>query len=294
MIHGLPATPYTLDLTIGFMQRHNITHSILSCPIPLTTLNLSGSEITSLSREINEYLASLRSSHPTEFGFFATLPPLTDTAAAIAEINYALVELKADGVILFTSYEDKYPGHADFTPIWEALELHSAVVFVHPTIEDMSNIIKDPIQIPRPIVDWTHEISRAALNLITSNKLNKYPGVRVILSHGGGTLPYIAFRAAELSQTIGVGGKTAEQILEEAKTFYFDTAFVGFEGPAQLLEHFAKPGRILFGSDFPYGNDTALEKQNRGLGKINGLGDGIGDLFPRLKGHEGEELMYVM
>jgi predicted TIM-barrel fold metal-dependent hydrolase len=267
------------------MERHNISHSILSCPIPLTILNLpSAAEIASLARETNAYLATLRDAHPSKFGFFATLPPLTDTEAAIAELKFALEDLKADGVILFTTYGDKYPGHPDFAPVWEELEEHKTVVFVHPTMEDMSNMIAEPLRIPRPIMDWTHETSRAALHLIVTDTRRKYPSVKVILSHGGGTLPYIAFRAGELSQVIGVGGKTADEIVEEARSFYFDTAFVGFEGPAQLLASFAKPGRVLFGSDFPFANDKAMEKQYGGVDKIEGLGNAVAELFPRLIG----------
>lgn len=283
IIHGLRAPPWSLDRTLTFMARHNISHSILSCPVPLSILNLTSAEVASLARETNEYLASLRDAHPDKFGFFATLPPLSDTTAAIAEIRHALVDQRADGVILFTTYGDKYPGHPDFIPVWDELAAHSAVVFIHPTMEDMANMIKDPLRIPRPIMDWTNETSRAAFHLIATDTLRKYPTVRPILSHGGGTLPYIAGRVAELSQVIGVGGKTADQILEEAKSFYFDTAFVGFEGPAALLEGFAKPGRVLFGSDFPFANDSALEKQYTGVDRIRGLGVAVGELFPRLK-----------
>lgn len=266
------------------MQRNSITHSILSCPVPLSILNLSDEETTALARETNEYLASLRDAHPSKFGFFATLPPLTNSTAAIAEIKYALATLKADGILLFTTYEGKYPGHPEFVSVWEELAAQSAVVFVHPTMEDMANLITEPIRVPRPIMDWTNETSRAAFHLIATDTLRSYPSVRIILSHGGGTLPYIAGRIAELSHVIGVGGKTAEQILEEAREFYFDTAFVGFEGPAALLEHFAKPGRVLFGSDFPFAGDKVMGKQESGLAGIQGLGDAVAELFPRLRG----------
>lgn len=283
MIHGLRAPPWTLDLTLSFMHRNNITHSILSCPVPLSILNLGDEEVTALARETNQYLASLRDAQVSKFGFFATLPPLTDPAAAVAEIKYALTDLRADGVLLFTSYAEKYLGHPEFAPIWEELAAHAAVIFIHPTMEDMSNLITDPIRIPRPILDWTNETSRAAFHLIATDTLRKYPSVRPILSHGGGTLPYIAGRVAELGQVLGVGGKTGEQILEEARGFYFDTAFVGFEGPAALLEQFARPGRVLFGSDFPFAGDRVMGRQEAGLNGISLLGDAVEELFPRLK-----------
>jgi 6-methylsalicylate decarboxylase len=74
-----------------------------------------------LVRKINEYAAQLRDKEPHQFGFFATLPSLLDTEAALTEIRYALDELQADGVCLYTRYGpgrgQLYPGHAHFDPI---------------------------------------------------------------------------------------------------------------------------------------------------------------------------------
>ena len=64
--------------------------------------------------EVNEYFASLRDKYPTQFGFFAALPSALNTDSCIDEIRYAMDVLKADGVGLMTSYNDKYLGHPDF------------------------------------------------------------------------------------------------------------------------------------------------------------------------------------
>ena len=59
-----------------------------------------------LARGCNEYLAQLVADRPQRFGAFAALP-LPDVEGSLAEIAYAFDALKANGIGLFTSYDDK-------------------------------------------------------------------------------------------------------------------------------------------------------------------------------------------
>ena len=66
--------------------------------------------------------AKLRDEDHSAFGFFASLPDITNTTLALAELSYALDVLKADGVTLFTRYGPNatYLGHPSIEPIWKA------------------------------------------------------------------------------------------------------------------------------------------------------------------------------
>lgn len=57
-----------------------------------------------LARSLNEQAAAIRDANPAKFGFFTSLGNVLDTEAALEEIKYALDELKADGVCLFSRY----------------------------------------------------------------------------------------------------------------------------------------------------------------------------------------------
>src|SRR5258705_10834481 len=74
-----------------------------------------------IARLSNEYGAQLARDHKGRFASFATLP-LLDTEGALKEIGYALDTLKAEGIGLMTSYQDKYLGDASFAPLWERSE----------------------------------------------------------------------------------------------------------------------------------------------------------------------------
>ncbi|KAL4781435.1 hypothetical protein BJX76DRAFT_16079 [Aspergillus varians] len=228
----------------------------------LTIVCQDATETAELAREVNDYLASLRDQHPTQLGFFASLPSPEDTGRCIDEIRYALDVLKADGVALFTSYNDKYLGHPEFEPIWRELNGRAAVVFTHPTMEDIKKSIAEPFTIPRPLMDWSHETARTAVHLILTNTLRRCAAdCRIILSHGGGTLPFVAGRIADIDIQTRLSGKSPEEFLEDARLFYFDLALVGHAMPLQLVLDFANNGHVLYGTDFPFVGDDAVAEQ---------------------------------
>jgi predicted TIM-barrel fold metal-dependent hydrolase len=207
---------------------------------------------------MNGYAASMCMRYPSRFAFFATLPDPHDTEQTIAELTHAYEDLGACGVCLFTSYDGQYLGDPAFSALWAELDQRAAVVFVHPGMDFADQLIKQPSVLPRPLIDWTHETTRTATHLILSDTLRKYPNCKIILPHGGGTLPYVVGRLANLSATLGIAGKSANVIMKEARSFYYDVAFASFNEPLALLRSFAAPGHLLYGSDFPYGRNEEL------------------------------------
>ncbi|KAK7180699.1 hypothetical protein DPSP01_012991 [Paraphaeosphaeria sporulosa] len=236
----------------ALMQTHGIRTSILSLTAPGCSI-LQGAPAATLARAVNQEAHAIRNAHPTAFGFFAALPPVeADAAAAVAEIEHALDVLGADGVTLYTRYGPgpRYLGHADLRPVWAALNERKAVVFVHPTHAADTRPVNGAL--PQPIIDYPHETTRAAVDMILSGVLRDFPDVKIILSHAGGSLPYLATRAAHLLADAGLTALSADEFLTCAKSFYFDTALSGNALSLPLLLDFAPPGHVLFGSDFPY------------------------------------------
>lgn len=251
---------WSTELSLDFMDRNGIGITILSLSAPATAFVKDRAESASLCRQVNEYAASIRDQHPSRFGFFATLPSLDDIPACMEEIAFSFDVLGADGVTLMTSYGKSYLGHVDFRPIWNELNRRGAVVFIHPTINFSAGAIENPY-VPPPLIDFPHETTHTAVHLIVSNTVRDFPSCKMILSHGGGTLPYIATRVAHMCADGKFAEKTAEEFIEEARNFYYDLALTAYNYPLELLRDFALRGHILYGSDFPFAREMTSKPQ---------------------------------
>lgn len=221
---------------------------------------IKGVKSARLARDCNEFGKSLRDKKPQNYGFFAALPDILDTKAALEEIRYAFDELKADGVTLFTRYGDGnyYLGHPDIQPIWEELNRRAAVVFVHPTHPVDTNLVNKTL--PQPMIDYPHETTRTAVDLITTDAVRKFNKCKIILSHGGGNLPYLARRPAVMLKDLGLSDMTHDHFMENASMFYYDLALTDSTFALPLLRKFAHPSHILFGSDFPYAPEATVKR----------------------------------
>lgn len=246
----LPA--WSVAASKSLMQEHGIRTSILSLTAPGCSI-LQGAPAAALARAVNESAAAICAADPASFGFFAALPPVLDEpAAAAAEIEHALDVLGADGVTLYTRYGPgaRYLGHEAMRPVWTALNARKALVFVHPTHLADTRLVN--AQLPQPIIDYPHETTRAAVDMIVAGVVRDFPDCKVILPHAGGSLPYLATRAAHLLADAGLTQMSAADFLDDARRFYFDTALAGNDFTLPMLLDFATPGHVLFGSDFPY------------------------------------------
>ena len=96
--------------------------------------------------------------------------------------------------------------------------------------------------------DFLLDTVRAALSLVVHDIPARFPGLSIILSHGGGFLPYIP---ARLEYTMGVAGVDADR-REQLRSFWFDTALTPSRYSMPGLLAFARHDRIVYGSDFPY------------------------------------------
>ncbi|XP_055340584.1 uncharacterized protein LOC129589757 [Paramacrobiotus metropolitanus] len=244
---------WSLELDDQFNQNNSISSVIFSITAPGTTI-MPSSTAAAISKQVNEYGARLRDSNPQKYGFFATLPSLLDRDATLAEIAYSLDTLKADGVTFFTSYGNAthYLGHPDFTNIWAALNVRNATVFIHPTYGCSLKPVSTTVNLSVSTMDFPQETTRTIIDMVASNVIRDFPNVKIIVSHAGGTLPYIFGRITNSFYRSGRLKKTPDQVLQEVKTLYFDIATSKYPLTLDAITNFAQPDRILFATDFPY------------------------------------------
>ncbi len=202
-----------------------------------------------LARNCNEYQARMVADHAGRFGMFTTLP-MPDVDMTLAEIAYGLDTLKANGVGMMTSYFGKYLGDPAFTPVMEELNRRKAVVFVHPLVTICCTGLVPGV--PEPVVEYQSETSRTIASLFFSGTTGRFPDIRFIFSHGGGTVPYLVARFDRLfNSRPDLVKLMPEGCVPALRKLYFDTAQVYNPYALASLTRLMPDSHIVFGSDFP-------------------------------------------
>lgn len=238
---------WTVPAALAMLDAHEIATAIVSTgPIGVT---LPAADRASKAREVNEVTAEMARGRPDRFGFFATLP-LPDVDAALDEVRVAFDELDADGVAVPTNVEGRYLGDPAFEPVLDELDRRRAIVFTHPTAVAGSTPAPG---IPPYVADFLLDTVRTAVDLVRTGSTERHPHLRIILSHGGGFLPYAAQRLSTAPHVWGE--RTPEAVLSELRRFWFDTALTASPASLPALLAFAEPGHVLHGTDWPFAED---------------------------------------
>jgi predicted TIM-barrel fold metal-dependent hydrolase len=265
-VAGAPLPNWTPEKSIEVMDMNGIQRAITSLSAPGVHFGGGVAQASELARRCNEFAAQMRADYPTRFGNFAVLPtPFTE--AACTEAIYALDVLKAEGVVLLGSTDGVFLGDPRFDELMAELNRRETIIFVHPNMHETSENIG--LQTPGFLIEFLCDTTRAAVNLILTGTLEKYPKIRWILSHAGGFLPYVAWRVS-LANALPQYQESAPQgVLTYIRRFYFDTALSPSRFSMAALKELVDPSHILFGSDFPFAPAPATALQCQTLDESN-------------------------
>jgi predicted TIM-barrel fold metal-dependent hydrolase len=131
----------------------------------------------------------------------------------------------------------------------EELNRRNAVVFVHPTAAACCRNLNYATDVQPASMEYGTDTTRAITGIVVNGDAARFPNIRWIWSHGGGSMPFLAGR-------IG-GNRKNEQMpngfMYELKRFYYDLAGAANPGVVASLLQLVGPDKILFGTDFPPG-----------------------------------------
>jgi len=265
---ALPNFPaWSPEIALTAMERFGIERTILSVSTPGVHFG-DDAAAKALARRCNEYVAELTEHTDGALGGFAAMPlPCID--GAIREAEYALDILRMAGIGLLASYGDHFLGDPVFDPLLEELDRRGAIVFVHPMGHPSSRGLT--LAAPLWMVEYPLDTTRAAVNMIVKGTLTRFPDIRFILAHAGGTLPYLHARIAAASMVDPrLDALSPETISANINSFYYELAQASGPATFAALGAVADPGRILFGSDFPYCGDAPVRSMIDNLQGFSG------------------------
>ncbi|SRR5712692_6048086 len=203
-----------------------------------------------IARECNEGAARTIADRPHRFGAFALLP-LPDVDAAIREAEYALDTLALDGICLLSHVGARHLGAPEEDELYAELDRRQAVVFVHPLRNQARGL--PAYAYPAGMTELVLDTTRAITNLLWNGTFGKFPNIRWIMPHGGGTIPFLVYRLGAMDKKPKIreqlpGGSVASAL----RGLYYDVAEIVAPAPLRCLMEITDPSHLLFGSDFPF------------------------------------------
>lgn len=245
-------TRWTPAQSIEDMDRGDVAAAVVSITNP--GLWFGDAAVTRrLARVCNDYGAKLVQDFPARFGLFAAMP-LPDVDATLSEIAYAYDVLKVDGVGLLTSYGDTWLGNAAYRPVMQELNRRKAVVHVHPTAANCCRNLDYAPGVGPGSLEYGTDTTRAIVGVTFSGDAARYPDIRFIWSHAGGTAPFLAGRINGASG--GPKDRLPNGFMYELKKFYYDLAGAANVGAIASLLKLVTTEQVLFGTDFPPGGTS--------------------------------------
>jgi aminocarboxymuconate-semialdehyde decarboxylase len=202
-----------------------------------------------LSDHINREIAKLCAMHPQNFTGIGMVP-MQDTARAARRLA-DVKSLGLCGVEIGTHINGVALGDPRMREFYAAAEEAGLSIMIHPLHPSGMERMAGRPELAA-VAAFPLETALAATSLLTHGITERFPNLRILLSHGGGALPWILPR---LKHARGLGPPLehlfARDPGEMAKTFYYDTILYDRSALRYLTEQVGVD-HIVVGSDYPF------------------------------------------
>ncbi len=242
-----PMAQWSLATHLEQMDMAGVTRSLLSITTP--GIPATGEQAVKLARDTNDYGAKLVADNGRKLGLF-TAVPMDDIDNALREIEYGFDTLHACGVGLFTSYNSTYLGDKRFDPVFAELERRKAIVYIHPSGPACcSRIIPE---VADTLIEYGTDTTRAIASYVYRGAAQRYPNVRMIWSHSGGTMPYLIERFDGADKGAQAKAAAPDGFRATAGRFFYDIAQASNPVATRALRAVVPMEHIVFGTDYPF------------------------------------------
>lgn len=251
----IPPFPGVYDWTparaIEQMDRAGIRTAVVSlASTPGLWFDAGADNAAKTVRECQDFAAKMHQDRPDRFAVFAPLS-MMNIDVTLKEIEYAFGTIKANGINLQSNYGDKWLGDAKYQPVLAELNRRKAVVFVHPLVAACCGRLAMPT-FPA-VIEVPHDTTRTITSLLLTGSFTRFPDIKWLFSHAGGTIPMLAGRIAAFydknpkSKTFAPNG-----VMAELARHHFDTANATSPPAMAALLKFTSASNVTYGTDYPY------------------------------------------
>jgi aminocarboxymuconate-semialdehyde decarboxylase len=229
----------------NWLKKAKVDHQLVGGWTDVYGYELPGAEGADWARFYNEHMR--RDADATNTLTALATVPLQDGELAARVLEEAL-DAGFKGAMIATQPKG-VGGNLDdpsLDPFWAIASARKAAIFLHPhyICGDERLAGYDLVNAVGRLTDSTIAVAR----LLFSGHLTRFPGISLILSHGGGALPYALGR---LKRNHAIHPEYADP-LDGFRQLFFDTVL--FEPRAlHFLCDVVGADKVMLGSDYPFG-----------------------------------------
>ena len=250
---------FDFDLRVKNMKAAGVELAIITLSAPSA---FWGDEAvsTAAARIANDEFRAAQTAHPDHIRWMATLP-WEYPAAAVAELERALgrgapargaAAQNAVGVLVLGNINGRHLTDPLFEPVWRAIDARALPVLLHPTVPPGAEALDLAQYALVGSIGFMVDTSVAVVRMIFDGFFDRYPNLKLIASHAGATLPYIAGRLDRVFETAKrARAAIARPPSDYLRHIYYDSVCYR-QDALQLCVDVGGEGRVLYGSDYPF------------------------------------------
>lgn len=239
---------FDLDEELGYMDSlgHDISVVCSIGPLSVYFSELPVEEGRDAALAWNEEMAWAQRRYPGRVWASAAVP-LVDTRVAIDVLDDAVNRLGLMGINLPGSVGKE--GMIDderLEPFYSRVEELGLPMFLHPTDAVFADLLQGYNDALHLSLGRVMEVSAAASRLILSGMMERHPGLKIVMSHTGGALPYQSGRMDKNSGTAGLPKPVSHYL----HRMFTDTVSPHSVGMKFAIEYFGADS-VMYGTDYP-------------------------------------------
>lgn len=239
---------FDLDEQLAYMDSlgHDISVVCSIGPLSIYFSELPAEEGRDAALAWNEEMAWAQRRYPGRVWASAAIP-LVDTRVAIEVLDDAVNRLGLMGVNLPGSVgKEGMIDDVRLEPFYERVAELGLPMFLHPTDAVFADVMQGYNDALHLSLGRVVEVSAAASRLILSGMMERHPGLKIVMSHTGGALPYQSGRMDKNSKTAGLT-KPVSHYLHQMFT---DTVSPHSAGQKFAIDYFGADN-VMYGTDYP-------------------------------------------
>ena len=248
---GAASVETVLDLGEGRikdMDDGGIDMQVLSLSFPYVEF-FEPSDGIAIAKVVNDEISEAVKRYPKRFAGFAVLPTQASSDAAAEELERAVKKLGMVGAMVTMGPSGRYLSDQKYWVLLEMAEKLDVPIYIHgkgpnPTLSGQGNAMGGNTVDGEGIAHCT--------SLINSGVFDKYPKLKLIIGHGGESVPF--WLARHSGNKSSNGRKSFMQSFQD--NFYVSTSGQFWHPLLQFLITVMGSDRVLFAVDYPYESNT--------------------------------------